>query len=39
MSITEINKKLEDKTISIQLRLALEKRKEILSTDKIINKC
>lgn len=38
MSITEINKKLQDKTISLELRLALEKRKEILSTDREVKK-
>lgn len=38
MSVEEINKKLQDKNISIELRLALEKRKEILTTDKIVKK-
>lgn len=38
MDIKEINKKLEDKNISLELRLALEKRKEILLTDKEVKK-
>lgn len=38
MKLEEINKKLQDKNISVELRLALEKRKEILTTDKIVKK-
>lgn len=38
MYIKEIDKKLKDKNISIELRLALEKRKEILLTDKEVKK-
>jgi len=38
MNVEEINKKLQDKSISLELRLALEKRKEILTTDKIVKK-
>ena len=38
MNVEEINKKLADKNISLELRLALEKRKEILTTDKIVKK-
>jgi hypothetical protein len=38
MDIKEIDKKLQDKNISIQLRLALEKRKQILLTDKEVKK-
>jgi hypothetical protein len=38
MNVEEINKKLQDKSISTQLRLALEKRKEILLTDKEVKK-
>ena len=38
MNVKEINKKLEDKNISLELRLALEKRKEILLTDKEVKK-
>lgn len=38
MNVEEINKKLQDKSISLQLRLDLEKRKEILTTDKIVKK-
>jgi hypothetical protein len=38
MDIKEIDKKLQDKSISIQLRLALEKRKQILLTDKEVKK-
>jgi hypothetical protein len=38
MDIKEIDKKLQDKSISLQLRLALEKRKQILLTDKEVKK-
>jgi len=38
MSIDEINKMLEDKTISDKLRASLEKRKEILLNDKTVCK-
>jgi hypothetical protein len=38
MDIKKIDKKLQDKNISIQLRLALEKRKQILLTDKEVKK-
>ena len=38
MDIKEIDKKLQDKDISLELRLALEKRKEILLTDKEVKK-
>lgn len=38
MDIKEINKLLKDKSISLQLRLALEKRKQILLTDKEVKK-
>lgn len=38
MDIKEIDKKLQDKSISLQLRLALEKRKQILLTNKEVKK-
>lgn len=38
MDIKEIDKMLQDKSISLQLRLALEKRKQILLTDKEVKK-
>jgi hypothetical protein len=38
MDIKEIDKKLQDKSISLQLRLALEKRKQILINDKEVKK-
>ena len=38
MDIKEINKLLEDKSISKELRASLEKRKNILLKDKIVKK-
>ena len=38
MDIKEIDKMLQDKSISLQLRLALEKRKQILINDKEVKK-
>lgn len=38
MNVKEIDKKLQDKNISLELRLALEKRKDILLTDKEVKK-
>jgi len=38
MDIKEINKLLKDKNISIELKKQLEKRKNILLNDKIIQK-
>jgi hypothetical protein len=38
MSINEINKMLKDKTISTELKASLEKRKQILLTDKVVTK-
>lgn len=38
MKISEINKKLEDKNISPELKEALEKRKSILLNDKEVKK-
>ena len=38
MDIKEIDKKLQDKSISLQLRLALEKRKDILLKNKTVKK-
>jgi hypothetical protein len=38
MSIDEIDKMLKDKNISPELKAALEKRKQILLTDKVVKK-
>jgi len=38
MSVEEINKMLEDKTLSDKLRASLEKRKQILLNDKVVEK-
>jgi len=38
MSIDEINKMLKDKNISQELKASLEKRKQILLTDKVVTK-
>jgi hypothetical protein len=38
MSIDEIDKMLKDKNISQELKTALEKRKQILLTGKVVNK-
>ena len=38
MDIKEINKKLQDPNISKELKETLQKRKEILSKDKIVRK-
>jgi hypothetical protein len=38
MSIDEIDKMLKDKNISQELKASLEKRKQILLTDKVVKK-
>ena len=38
MKIDEIDKMLKDKNISPELKASLEKRKQILLTDKVVNK-
>jgi len=38
MSIDEIDKMLKDKNISLELRASLEKRKQILLTEKVVKK-
>jgi len=38
MSIKEINKMLQDKNISPELKASLEQRKKILLTDKVVTK-
>jgi hypothetical protein len=38
MSIDEIDKMLKDKKISPELKASLEKRKQILLTDKVVKK-
>lgn len=38
MDIKEINKQLENKDISPELKKALEKRKDVLLNDKIVKK-
>lgn len=38
MSIDEIDKMLKDKKISQEVKIALEKRKKILLTDKVVTK-
>jgi hypothetical protein len=38
MSIDEIDKMLKDKDISPELKASLEKRKQILLTDKVVKK-
>jgi len=39
MDIKEINKQLEKKDLDPSLRKSLEKKKEILTADKIVRKC
>ena len=38
MSVDEIDKMLKDKNISQEVKIALEKRKKILLTDKVVIK-